>query len=1110
MASWRIYRTHSGQKGRLEATVSILINVLCYIQDHRIISESEIIKRIEDMRRVKRKKMGLKPTAKRGRPPRGSSEGSDAIIPEQRINQDLMNLAATARMNELKVLQMLQQAFAQTQNLEAEKQRQEEEAQRKADEAKERELKRQKMELQKEQELQRRKELQMMAEIEKERRRQHMMLVRSLEVYKRQEERDRKREEMLAEKRLVQEKKMQKKRVEMELMKELRKPVDDMMLKDLKPLPVLNRIPGLKLPSKVFSELLMMFEFLNNFGETLGFDMDSLPTMNTLQLAVLNLDDAAEEELLSVLHHLLVCAVEDPGPAVNMTTIAGQKLKDAPVTNINVSEILKVYFQSFIHHRESAREGIEGKIVTVLSEGKPFLSLSAELKSQVLSFLCNELLCNQLIVKQVEENIESIANLRREKWLVDCDLRKFRGIKMKREMREKMEQAGKEGTNSEDVKDGVVENGDSEGKDQVLKAVDEDSDESGDESNVIPVNVPFIPPPIGALSSYGTNYSAAFDEEPGMNNDEIDKKLDKLNRQATLFTNKLNRAIHGLRVAPLGQDRYRRRYWLLPATGGVFVEGLESGEPEAAGENPWSLEDDDCDEVAEMKIENPVEEDEQANHSNIAEMKLENDVIKEDDASACINHPQETNGENMEVTDELQQPVTNCSSSEKVVNGSSTVPFPLQGIESQLPVKSSKPWFSLLPRIPCSETMVDPLKPVANGEVERESEMDTTEPERDFKSTSLPFLTDLSTLTSSIEDLGDICPALQRQFTKQKEEQFDIPKKIPGKYQLGWWRITDPSQLRALNEALHERGVRERNLSKHIIKHLSGIAQKCKCDAVELEITDLDRLICEGCPFGAPQPSENDFSPEVALRVDITVLQQIEDLEEKIATSSMQVRGWKQSARLASDPSFSFEYKSASELKDLDEKERGEGEEEEDVTTESTSNNPVVLGRERLLTTEAAIERRYLKPPLGFKSNTILLPTGAVDELAENAADENASSGLLRWREAVRECVTGSQLALLLHFLESCIAWDKSIMRAVGTKLLRTNRLSVRSLQSCQFCGGGENEEQLLLCDGCDKGYHMYCFKPKMDTIPEGDWFCFECQNKVYIRLFIGLPLVNL
>lgn len=45
-----------------------------------------------------------------------------------------------------------------------------------------------------------------------------------------------------------------------------------------------------------------------------------------------------------------------------------------------------------------------------------------------------------------------------------------------------------------------------------------------------------------------------------------------------------------------------------------------------------------------------------------------------------------------------------------------------------------------------------------------------------------------------------------------------------------------------------------------------------------------------------------------------------------------------------------------------------------------------------------------------------------------------------------------------------------------------------RSLQNCQFCQSGESEDKLLLCDGCDRGYHTYCFKPRMDKIPEGDW----------------------
>ena len=53
-----------------------------------------------------------------------------------------------------------------------------------------------------------------------------------------------------------------------------------------------------------------------------------------------------------------------------------------------------------------------------------------------------------------------------------------------------------------------------------------------------------------------------------------------------------------------------------------------------------------------------------------------------------------------------------------------------------------------------------------------------------------------------------------------------------------------------------------------------------------------------------------------------------------------------------------------------------------------------------------------------------------------------------------------------------------------------------RSLQNCQFCSSGDNEDKLLLCDSCDKGYHTYCFKPKMENIPEGDWYCYECVNK--------------
>lgn len=52
-------------------------------------------------------------------------------------------------------------------------------------------------------------------------------------------------------------------------------------------------------------------------------------------------------------------------------------------------------------------------------------------------------------------------------------------------------------------------------------------------------------------------------------------------------------------------------------------------------------------------------------------------------------------------------------------------------------------------------------------------------------------------------------------------------------------------------------------------------------------------------------------------------------------------------------------------------------------------------------------------------------------------------------------------------------------------------------LQTCLLCRKGDNDEYLLLCDGCDRGCHMYCLRPKVTQVPEGDWFCPTCSSKV-------------
>jgi len=47
--------------------------------------------------------------------------------------------------------------------------------------------------------------------------------------------------------------------------------------------------------------------------------------------------------------------------------------------------------------------------------------------------------------------------------------------------------------------------------------------------------------------------------------------------------------------------------------------------------------------------------------------------------------------------------------------------------------------------------------------------------------------------------------------------------------------------------------------------------------------------------------------------------------------------------------------------------------------------------------------------------------------------------------------------------------------------------------KTCTLCGTSENDDKLLFCDDCDRGYHMYCLVPPMKVAPEGSWSCSIC-----------------
>ncbi|XP_026742948.1 bromodomain adjacent to zinc finger domain protein 1A-like [Trichoplusia ni] len=124
-----------------------------------------------------------------------------------------------------------------------------------------------------------------------------------------------------------------------------------------------------------------------------------------------------------------------------------------------------------------------------------------------------------------------------------------------------------------------------------------------------------------------------------------------------------------------------------------------------------------------------------------------------------------------------------------------------------------------------------------------------------------------------------------------------------------------------------------------------------------------------------------------------------------------------------------------------------------------------------LLQVSRAIHHKYLRRPLGLDDKE------RKDREARNKPLD--LEALERWEVSLMECKSLSQLVLHLFTLDSSITWSASILNA-----------------SCRLCRRKTDPDNMLLCDGCNKGHHLYCLKPKLTKVPEGDWFCDQCKPK--------------
>ena len=315
-----------------------------------------------------------------------------------------------------------------------------------------------------------------------------------------------------------------------------------------------------------------------------------------------------------------------------------------------------------------------------------------------------------------------------------------------------------------------------------------------------------------------------------------------------------------------------------------------------------------------------------------------------------------------------------------------------------------------------------------------------------------------------------------------------------------WSYFSQESEIEALLVALNVRGVRENLLKKALNLHKSRIF----------------RTISK-CPFESSGRSQHSSPADRGLCYDsgeqyleLYLREQILDTEEKIHIGSL---GYLRSTPSREQWRTTIENSGAAALLNswreerrqreggcMEAREEGESgrnsnpvdqekaaaavassvqsppppppsDEPSRPTAESTINPSVPVLAQSLLDVQAGIEPRFLMPPLGRAVDS-KNPRG----LKKSVIVKESDICLEQWQSSLAQATSFSQIFVHLATLERAVMWSRSLM-------------NVR----CRICRRKGGDEYMLLCDGCDHGYHTYCLRPPLERVPEGDWFCCHC-----------------
>ncbi|XP_073465240.1 bromodomain adjacent to zinc finger domain protein 1A [Aquarana catesbeiana] len=350
----------------------------------------------------------------------------------------------------------------------------------------------------------------------------------------------------------------------------------------------------------------------------------------------------------------------------------------------------------------------------------------------------------------------------------------------------------------------------------------------------------------------------------------------------------------------------------------------------------------------------------------------------------------------------------------------------------------------------------------------------------------------------------------------KEESEASKPVNKPNR----WCYYSSVEQLEQLIGSLNTRGYRESTLKEALVQEKSRICQKLNNFPAE----------CFNVSENPPSPEETKPGRGRSLnalgstpisgekQLELRLCELLLDIEDRIYQGSLGTvkvpdrQLWRAALENGSYELLGDEPKDKSlklEDNDVEEMEvdgnqsfedglQGVKTEEPSVpSTNASTPQPVATSLQylarALLQIEQGVERKYLKAPLGDAEDTKNSKSDKKkkeerkkkddDQISEK--DDTNESGRMqrtvvdRWRESLQSSGSFSQIFLHLSTLDRSILWSRSILNF-----------------RCKVCRKKGDSESMLLCDGCERVHHIYCVRPKLKFIPDGEWFCAVCRPR--------------